>query len=177
MDIVLCWRVVCRGGSWYSSCHSQQLAIENSSLAGLGLCAHFPVSELRFLFGLNLCSSCTCCHTFICGSVLFCLEMLVFWSYPRPLALTVFLPPLLYSSLSLEGRGLMKTSLGLSISETFTLLAIQLWISLLSTAGCSFSEGFQRRTDLVQPVVIAVGSLLESGLQVSALLFGFPYWK
>lgn len=70
----------------------------------------------------------------------------------------------------------MKTSLGLSISETFTLLAVQLWISLLSTAGHSFSEGFQRRTDPVQPVVVAVGSLLESGSQVTtALRFGFPY--
>lgn len=44
---------------------------------GVGLCVYFPRSMLGFLSGLNLCSSCTHCHTLcelICVSVLLCLE-------------------------------------------------------------------------------------------------------
>lgn len=55
-------------------------------------------------------------HEFICISVLLCLVVTVSCSHPSPLSLTVFLPPLPHSFLTLEGRGLVRRSrLGLML--------------------------------------------------------------
>jgi hypothetical protein len=60
---------------------------------------------------------------FICASVLLCdLEVLFPWCPPSLLAPMVFPPPLLHRSLSLEERGLMKTShLELGAPKSLTL--------------------------------------------------------
>lgn len=56
--------------------------------------------------GLNLCRSCACCHSlceFIHASVLLCLEDTVYSEPSTTSGSWVFLPPLLYTLLSLEG--------------------------------------------------------------------------
>lgn len=51
------------------------------------------------------------------------------WTHPLSLALTIFLPPRLYSSMSLEGKRVLKAShLGLSVLKSLTL-------GVLSTCG------------------------------------------
>lgn len=48
-------------------------------------------------------------------------KTLLLWSHPRPLGLTIFTPLLLYSSLSIVGRGFIMTSyLGLRVPESFS---------------------------------------------------------
>lgn len=59
------------------------------------------------------------------------------WNYLSPLALTVFLPPLLHNSLILEGRGLMKIShLGQGTPKSLTLYIDQFWVSVLILIYC-----------------------------------------
>lgn len=74
--------------------------------------------------GLDLCRPRACCHSlcaFISASVLLCLEDFP-WSHLSPLALFIFLSPLLQSSLSPEEKCLMKTShLGLSVPKSLSL--------------------------------------------------------
>jgi hypothetical protein len=61
---------------------------------------------------LNFCKSSLCCHSvyeFICQSVILYLGYTTS-NHPSSLALKIFLPSLLYRSLILERRGLIKTS-------------------------------------------------------------------
>lgn len=64
------------------------------------------VALVHFWSGLNLCGSCACCHglcEFIHASVLLCLEDTVYLEPSTTSGSWVFLPPLLYTLLSLEG--------------------------------------------------------------------------
>lgn len=59
------------------------------------------------------------------------------WCHLSPLALLIFPLPLLHSSLSLEERGLMKSShLGLRVPRTVTLHVVQLWVSAFVPICC-----------------------------------------
>ena len=78
---------------------------------------------------------CACCQSLFwvhCVLVLVCVENTVVWRYPPPLALTVFLLPLLHISLRPYGKGLIKTShLWLSAPEKNSRLKSEVDTSLI----------------------------------------------
>ena len=87
-----------------------------------GLCLR-PLSALGPPSGLNLCRLYVCFYS-LCGlidaPVLLCQEDTVCLE-SSALAFTIFMPPLLYRSLSLEGKAFMKSSyLGWSASKCLT---------------------------------------------------------
>lgn len=64
------------------------------------------------------------------------LEALFSWCLPSPLALILFLPPLLLGSLSPEGRDLIQTSLlGLSVLRPLTLCVLSESLYLFPSAA------------------------------------------
>lgn len=93
-------------------------------MLGMGICVHFSLS-LRTPSGAN-CAGTVHAAT-ISMSLYVCWfysvqNVLIPWCPPSPLALIIFLPPLLQSSLSPEGKDLMKTSsLGLSVPGSLIL--------------------------------------------------------
>lgn len=96
-----------------------------ASWLGMAVCVHFPSCVLGFCL-VWICVAVCAAHVsvFICVFTLFCLEdkMLFPWGNPPPLALPIFLLPLLHGPLSFEGRTFVQTSYsGPSTPESLTL--------------------------------------------------------
>lgn len=89
-----------------------------------------PLRPLRigFPWDLNLHRPCVCCHS-VCAFI--SASVLLYWGHMAalvssiPLAVTIFPPPLLQSSMSHGGRGLINTShLGLNVLKSFTVYTL-----------------------------------------------------
>lgn len=128
------------GPAWVQSIYSVTLYWRNQIfpfLVGItckqlhswgGTVSPSPLLRAGTLSGLNLCRSCGCCHSLyelVCVSVNCVYKMPFSQNHPLPLALTIFLRPLLHRSLSLYGRGLIETShLGLGALKSLTLFIV-----------------------------------------------------
>lgn len=106
--------------------------LEIASWLVMGTWVPFPFSHWTSA-GLNLCSPCTRCqshwiHKWRISPVVFIRQrgFCLLWDHPSPLALRIFLFPLLHCSLHPEGRGLMKAS-HLLLSATKSLTDINLF--------------------------------------------------
>ena len=83
-----------------------------------------PLLSTEIVYGLRMCRCCVSAHRlygFTCASFLLYLKAAISLSYLLPLSPTIFRPPLLYGSLSLERRcWRMISHLSLSAPNLFT---------------------------------------------------------
>lgn len=116
-------------------CLSQEITFANSFLAK-GRRLH-PLSSFNagIPSGMSLCKSCAICpspYKYIHLSVLLYMEVQYPWSLLPPLALTIFLLPLLHRILNLDEVLLIKTPhIGLSTPKSFTIYTISSCESVL----------------------------------------------
>lgn len=103
--------------------------LQVASWLGVGPYIHSPFLYWNFCVVSIVCTGLMCSITISVSLHMyqFCyVWKVVFpWHHPPSIALIIFLPPLCHRSLTLEGRGLIKTShLGLSAPNSLTLCTL-----------------------------------------------------